>query len=144
LRHSGYKQGLKESPENLRDWRMEGDGTSESGRAAVERLFIKDDLPTAFFCFNDNTAIGVISALQLRGYRVPEDFSVLGFDDIPFANNFTPGLTTIRQPRHHIGEKAMNILLDRLANRTLTSQSHLLHGDLIVRESCAGVAKQRR
>ncbi|MEP2705882.1 MAG: LacI family DNA-binding transcriptional regulator [Roseibium sp.] len=144
LRHSGYQQGLRESPEDLRDWRVEGDGSSESGRAAVERLFIKDDLPSAFFCFNDNTAIGVISALQLRGYNVPEDFSVLGFDDIPFANNFTPGLTTIRQPRHHIGEKAMNILLDKLANRSMDPQTHLLHGDLIVRESCAGARKRQK
>jgi len=143
LRHSGYRQGLKESPESLRDWRVEGDGSSESGRAAVERLFIKDDLPTAFFCFNDNTAIGVISALQLRGYRVPEDFSVLGFDDIPFASNISPGLTTIRQPRHHIGEKAMTILLDKLANRSLPPQRHLLHGDLVVRESCAGISRKR-
>ncbi len=143
LRHSGYQKGLMESAVSLRDWRLEGDGSAESGRAAVERLFIKDDLPTAFFCFNDNTAIGVISALQMRGYRVPEDFSVLGFDDIPFANNFTPGLTTIRQPRQHIGEKAMSLLLDRLANRTLSDQTHLLHGDLIVRESCAGVRKNR-
>jgi len=143
LRHSGYQKGLMESAVSLRDWRLEGDGSAESGRAAVERLFIKDDLPTAFFCFNDNTAIGVISALQMRGYRVPEDFSVLGFDDIPFANNFTPGLTTIRQPRQHIGEKAMSLLLDRLANRTLSVQTHLLHGDLIVRESCAGVRKKR-
>ncbi len=144
LRHSGYLQGLKESPETLRDWRMEGEGTSESGRAVVERLFIKDDLPTAFFCFNDNTAIGVISALQLRGYRVPEDFSVLGFDDIPFASNITPGLTTIRQPRHRIGELAMEILLDKLANRALPARSHVLHGDLVVRESCAAIGKQRR
>lgn len=143
LRHSGYQKGLMESAVSLRDWRLEGDGSAESGRAAVERLFIKDDLPTAFFCFNDNTAIGVISALQMRGYRVPTDFSVLGFDDIPFANNFTPGLTTIRQPRQHIGEKAMSLLLDRLANRTLSVQTHLLHGDLIVRESCAGVRKDR-
>lgn len=143
LRHSGYQKGLMESAVSLRDWRLEGDGSAESGRAAVERLFIKDDLPTAFFCFNDNTAIGVISALQMRGYRVPEDFSVLGFDDIPFANNFTPGLTTIRQPRQHIGEMAMSLLLDRLANRTLSVQTHLLHGDLIVRESCAGVRKDR-
>ncbi|MBO0346299.1 LacI family DNA-binding transcriptional regulator [Roseibium limicola] len=141
LRHSGYQMGLRESSRDLRDWRVEGDGTSESGRAAIERLFIKDDLPTAFFCFNDNTAIGVISALQIRGYRVPEDFSVLGFDDIPFANNFTPSLTTIRQPRQHIGELAMNLLLDRLANREKSPETHLLHGDLIVRESCSGVQR---
>lgn len=142
-RHTGYRKGLTEASEPLSDWRIEGDGTSESGRAAVERLFIKDDLPTAFFCFNDNTAIGVISALQLRGYRVPQDFSVIGFDDIPFANNITPALTTIRQPRHQIGEKAMELLLAKLENRSQAPQTLVLHGDLIVRESCAVANSQR-
>lgn len=141
LRHRGYQKGLSEFREPLRDWRVEGDGTTESGRAVVERLFIKDDLPTAFFCFNDDTAVGVISALQMRGYRIPDDFSVLGFDDIPFSSNLTPAITTIRQPRVQIGEKSMNILLDQLENRSRTAETHLLHGDLIVRESCAGVRK---
>jgi LacI family repressor for deo operon, udp, cdd, tsx, nupC, and nupG len=143
LRHSGYQKGLQESAVTLRNWRMEGDGSAESGRTVIERLFIKDDLPTAFLCFNDTTAIGVISALQLRGYNVPDDFSVLGFDDIPFASNFMPGLTTIRQPRQRIGELAMNILLDKLADKSLPAQTHLLHGDLIVRESCSGRHRRR-
>jgi LacI family transcriptional regulator, repressor for deo operon, udp, cdd, tsx, nupC, and nupG len=136
LRHDGYRQGLSEASEPLDDWRIDGDGTSEGGRAAVERLFIKDTLPTAFFCFNDNTAIGVIGALQLRGYRVPEDFSVIGFDDIPFASNITPALTTIRQPRSQIGEHAMSYLLDMLNDRETPPGTTLLHGDLVVRESC--------
>jgi LacI family repressor for deo operon, udp, cdd, tsx, nupC, and nupG len=137
LRHSGYRLGLQEAADKIDDWRIEGDSTSEGGRAAVERLFIKDTLPTAFFCFNDNTAIGVISALQVRGYNVPRDFSVIGFDDIPFASNITPGLTTIRQPRQQIGEKAMRVLLDRIADRSRAAEINLLHGDLVVRESCA-------
>ena len=136
LRHTGYLKGLAECAVPLKDWRVEGDGTSESGRAAVERLFIKDTLPTAFFCVNDNTAIGVISALRMRGYRVPEDFSVIGFDDIPFSSHITPALTTIRQPRSLIGELAMTRLLDRLENRALPAASTLMHGDLVVRESC--------
>jgi len=137
LRLDGYRKGLAEAAEPLPEWRVEGDGSSEGGRAAVERLFIKDTLPTAFFCYNDDTAIGVISALQLRGYRIPEDFSVIGFDDIPFANNITPALTTIRQPRGQVGELAMAQLLDQLAGEKASEFETLLHGDLVVRESCA-------
>jgi LacI family repressor for deo operon, udp, cdd, tsx, nupC, and nupG len=140
LRHEGYLLGLAEYSDPLIDWRVEGDGSSEGGRAAVERLFIKDTLPTAFFCFNDNTAIGVISALRQRGYRVPEDFSVIGFDDIPFASDITPALTTIRQPRSQIGERAMSSLLGRIEDRSAPPTMMLLHGDLVVRESC-GSAK---
>ncbi len=144
LRHTGYRLGLKEASDTIEDWRVEGDGTSEGGRAAVERLFIKDTLPTAFVCFNDNTAIGVIAALRLRGFDVPKDFSVIGFDDIPFASNVTPGLTTVRQPRQQIGEKAMRVLLDHIANRGGASENHLMHGDLVVRESCGSVSRSPR
>ncbi len=143
MRHKGYRLGLNEASEQIEDWRVEGDGTSEGGRAAVERLFIKDTLPTAFVCINDNTAIGVISALRLRGFEVPADFSVIGFDDIPFASHITPGLTTVRQPRHLIGEKAMGELLDRIADRTRPAKTHLLHGDLVVRESCGSAVRKR-
>lgn len=138
-RHDGYQLGVAESSDMIPDWRVEGDGSSEGGRAAVERLFIKDTLPTAFFCFNDNTAIGVISALRLRGYRVPEDYSVIGFDDIPFSSHVTPALTTIRQPRSQIGERAMEFLLDRLEDRSSPPVEELIHGDLVVRESCGPV-----
>lgn len=140
LRYDGYLKGLAEAAVLLVDWRVEGDGSSEGGRTVVERLFIKDTLPTAFFCYNDDTAIGVISALQIRGYHVPENFSVIGFDDIPFANNITPALTTIRQPRNQIGELAMNQLLDKLTGKDQTAGKNLLHGDLIVRESCAAIS----
>ena len=143
LRHEGYQQGLRESSAPLRNWRIDGDGTAEGGRAVVERLFIKDTLPSAFFCFNDNTAIGVISALQLRGYDVPKDFSVVGFDDISFAKNITPALTTLRQPRLQIGEIAMSKLLDLIANPNSSIPTKLLHADLIVRESCASAAKRK-
>lgn len=137
LRHQGYCIGLADAFDENYIWKVSGNGTSEGGRAAVERLFIKDNLPTAFFCFNDATAIGVISALRSRGFDVPRDFSVMGFDDIPFANNITPALTTIRQPRSQIGEIAMTHLLDHLPDRTVPVESALLHGDLIVRDSCA-------
>ncbi|WP_026479094.1 LacI family DNA-binding transcriptional regulator [Ahrensia sp. 13_GOM-1096m] len=142
LRHQGYCAALANAFDESLVWKVSGNGTSEGGRAAIERLFIKDTLPTAFFCYNDNTAIGAISAIQSRGLTVPKDFSVIGFDDIPFASNVTPSLTTIRQPRSQIGEMAMNHLLDNLPDRSIPIESALLHGDLIVRSSCAGPRTQ--
>lgn len=138
LRQKGYAQAMEiDAQKGDELWTVEGDSTVEGGRAAVERLFIRDTLPTAFFCYNDSTAIGVISAIKSRGYDVPQDFSVMGFDDIPFAGNMSPALTTIRQPRSQIGEQAMGILLDNLPRKSAQSTQVLLHGDLLVRESCS-------
>lgn len=137
LRQQGYCTALAEAFDESYFWTVSGNGTSEGGRAAVERMFIKDRLPTAFFCFNDDTAVGVMSALKTRGYDVPRDFSVIGFDDIPMAKNITPALTTVRQPRSQIGEIAMTHLLDNLPNNKIPVERALLHGDLIVRESCS-------
>lgn len=137
LRLQGYCAALSDASGQREIWKIDSDGTSQGGRAAIERLFIRDTLPTAFVCYNDDTAIGVIAALQSRGHNVPSDFSVVGFDDIPFANNITPALTTVRQPRSLIGEMAMTHLLDYLPTRVIPTEKALLHGDLIVRNSCA-------
>ncbi|MBL1419823.1 MAG: LacI family DNA-binding transcriptional regulator [Alphaproteobacteria bacterium] len=137
LRYDGYKNALLQRFGEKALWNVSSNGTAEGGRAAIERLFIRDTLPTAFACFNDDTAIGVISALQSRGFNVPKDFSVIGFDDIPFSNHFTPSITTIRQPRAMIGKIAMTRLLDSIINRTQTSEITLLHGELVVRNSCS-------
>ena len=137
LRYSGYCKAMLEAFDRPDIWKVQGDGSTEGGRAAVELLFIRDTLPTAFFCFSDSTAIGVISALNSRGMQVPHDFSVVGFDDIPFASHITPALTTIRQPRNHIGEIAMTELLDKLNGQSRPANQSLLHGDLIVRSSCS-------
>ncbi len=95
---------------------LEGDGTIESGRHAVEQLFMRDTLPTAFMCVNDQTAIGVMIGLGARGYDIPRDFSVTGFDDVPQAVFISPPLTTIRQPRTAIGKQAMALLLELLSD----------------------------
>jgi LacI family repressor for deo operon, udp, cdd, tsx, nupC, and nupG len=61
----------------------------------------------------------------------------VGFDDIPFSRNISPSLTTVRQPRGQIGELAMSQLLDALSTRSVAAKETLLHGDLIVRDSCS-------
>lgn len=137
LRFKGYCEAMAEGFDKPEIWKVHGDGTGEGGRAAVERLFIRDTLPTAFFCYNDDTAIGVISALQSRRLDVPGDFSVMGFDDIPIASHVTPSLTTTRQPRNRIGEAAMAHLLEHLPSKLIPVEHTLMHGDLIVRNSCS-------
>src|SRR6266849_6332353 len=83
---------------------MHGDFSIESGAAAAERLLGRIERPTAVFCFNDEMAIGVIEVAHRLGVRVPDQLSVVGFDDIRFARHMAPPLTTIAQPMRQIGE----------------------------------------
>lgn len=143
-RREGYEQGLAAARITL-DPRLvlEGDGTSESGRLAVEQLFMRDTLPTAFMCVNDQTAIGVMLGLSARGYSLPRDFSVTGFDDVPQASFMTPSLTTIRQPRTAIGKHAMALLLQLLSDSQPSEREILLVPDLVVRNSVGPAPRLR-
>lgn len=135
-RRQGYEEGLLAAGV-ASDPRMiiDGDGTVESGRLAVEQLFMRDTLPTAFMCVNDQTAIGVMMGLTARGYSIPGDFSVTGFDDVPQAMYMNPTLTTIRQPRTAIGKQAMALLLKLLNDDRPDETEILLTPDLVVRGS---------
>jgi LacI family repressor for deo operon, udp, cdd, tsx, nupC, and nupG len=121
---------------------LEGDGTLESGRHAVEQLFMRDTLPTAFMCVNDQTAIGVMIGLNARGYDIPKDFSVTGFDDVPQAVFMSPPLTTIRQPRTLIGKQAMALLLEFLSDGQSAETEILLRPDLVVRNSVGAPSRR--
>jgi LacI family repressor for deo operon, udp, cdd, tsx, nupC, and nupG len=103
---------------------------------------MRDTLPTAFMCVNDQTAIGVMIGLTARGYDIPNDFSVTGFDDIPQAVFMSPALTTIRQPRTAIGKHAMALLLDLLGGGQANEPEILLTPDLIVRNSVGAPARR--
>lgn len=97
------------------DWIIRGDFSLESGQAAAERILAMADRPTAVFCSADMVAFGLISRLVAKGVRVPEDISVVGFDDIEMSEFYVPALTTIRQDRHRLGRRAAEVLLSRLA-----------------------------
>jgi DNA-binding LacI/PurR family transcriptional regulator len=113
-----------------------GDGRIEGGYAGAEALMSLDPPPTAVFCYNDMTAIGAIRAIKKRGLNVPQDVSVVGFDDIPFAEFIDPPLTTVRQHRYTMGRLATQMILDLLSGRSPQANIYL-EGDLIARESCA-------
>ena len=90
---------------------------------------------TAVFCFNDTTAIGLLSACYKRGLSVPDKFSIIGFDDIDMAAYTIPPLTTIRQPRFELGQRAMHMMLALLAGQKPENQ--IVPGELVVRQTTA-------
>jgi LacI family transcriptional regulator len=116
---------------------QEANFETEQGRRAARHLLDLHEPPTAIFAFNDNIAIGVVQAARERGIRMPEDLSVVGFDDVEAAEIVTPMLTTIRQPLAEMGRMAVS-LLERLIEGQRIEALHVeLRTQLIVRNSTA-------
>lgn len=113
-----------------------GDGRADGGRAGAADLLSRPHPPTAIFGYNDMTAIGAIAAAKKRGLDVPGDVSVVGFDDIAFAEFVDPPLTTVRQRKYEMGRLAMDMVLDLLSGK-MPAAKVFLRGELIVRESSA-------
>lgn len=116
---------------------VKGDFTQKRGFEGTMKLLSLADPPTAIFAANDLSAFGAIAAIHESGLRVPDDISVVGFDDIPTAAQFYPALTTVRQPIHQIGRAAVNTLLARIAGIEPASPQVILPTELILRASTA-------
>jgi LacI family transcriptional regulator len=114
--------------------------TEEAGFEAALRLLDAHEGLTAIVAGNDLIALGCYAALASRGLRVPDDVSVTGFNDIPFADRQRPGLTTIRIPHYDIGLESARLLLARIANPTAPAKRIVLPVDLVTRGS-TGPAK---
>lgn len=115
---------------------QEGDFTFESGFNLMMKFFALGQLPTAIFAANDEMAMGVINAVKSKGLRVPEDVSVIGFDDLKFSSIFEPTLTTISQPAYEIGEHAMELLMKQINKEEGIQEQIILEDRLVVRTSC--------
>lgn len=143
-RFSGYRQALDRAalpffPELV----AHGDGKPENAIAAAESLLGLPEAPTAIFCYNDMTALGVLKTLHARRMRVPEDVSVVGFDDLFIASYTDPPLTTVRQPRRRMGQLAMESLLQLMRGEN-PSQAITVPAELVIRESSGPVARGRK
>ena len=119
-----------------------GDYTREAGRVGIVRLLESDRAPTAVFCANDLVALGVLEAAQQKGCRVPQDLSVVGFDDIDEAGRASPPLTTVVGPPQRMGKVVADTLIERLMGRT-EPRRIALGFSLVVRESTAAPAGAR-
>lgn len=135
-RTAGYRRALAEVGLPWQpDLEYPGDFGLPGGRAGFARFQATSPRPTAVFCANDESAMGFIAAAHHAGVQVPRDVSVVGFDDIHFAQAFLPALTTIRQPRAEMGATAMR-LLGAIMNDEAPDPVRLSH-ELILRDSTA-------
>jgi LacI family transcriptional regulator len=114
---------------------VESDFEIAGGIEASGRLLDMAEPPTAIFAFNDNLAIGTIEAARKRGLRVPDDLSVVGFDDVEHATIVTPALTTVRQPLAEMGRMAVTLLMRLLERQRFETLRVELATRLVVRES---------
>jgi LacI family transcriptional regulator, galactose operon repressor len=121
----------------------ESDWSIPSGEVAAERLLSLDELPTAIFAFNDNGAIGVLNAARRHGLHVPDDLSIVGFDDTFQAMIVTPNLTTVRQPLAELGRMGVSLLTRLLVGQRLDARRIELSTTLVVRDSTAPVRGSR-
>lgn len=136
LRYQGYMQALTEAGIEL-DLQLvvEGEMSRQSGLMALHKLVAGKRPFTAIFAANDQMAIGVRLGLHRRSLRVPEDVSLIGFDDEPTAAYLTPPLTTVRQPAVELGQAAAQALIDLINGNHRPNDT--FHTELIIRESVA-------
>ncbi len=122
---------------------LHGDcSTPEVGYPFTKELLARGKHFTALFAYNDNSAIGAISAIHEAGLRVPGDISVVGFDDIQAAAYSSPSLTTVRQPLRKMGEIAARTLLSRIESPEWSMAEILIEPELVVRRSTARVCQR--
>lgn len=141
-RLAGVRQALNDAglsllPEHL----FEGDFGLESGARAAQSWLKLRERPTAIFCSSDEMACGFIGELRHAGIAVPEQVSVIGFDDIEVSAYLSPALTTIRQPRRQIGERAAKLILGMIAAGSDQAPAEILPVELIERQSVTIPAK---
>ncbi|MBU0478805.1 GntR family transcriptional regulator [bacterium] len=140
-RIKGYKKALLDNKIKVDEALIKRGASTENwvkvGYNLTSQLFEDNTKFTAIFANNDSTAIGAIKAIKENGLNVPEDISVIGFDDNPQASLLEVPLTTVAQLRYDIGTKAAQILLDKIEGKLKAPQHVVLKTKLIIRKSCA-------
>ena len=141
-RRAGYEAVMEEN--GLRPVVVAGDFTEQTALVAAGKIFDGRSLPTAVFAPNDFAAIGLLQALDDRGLRVPDDVSVVGYDDTWLAGLARIGLTTVHQDPRGIGGTAVSLLLERLDGDRTSARHVVLKPELTVRSTTGEAPKRRR
>lgn len=137
-RETGYRQAMQEHKLTTKeDWISDGKLTIEDGRRITRRIVNQNTYPTAILCANDEMALGAIHEIKNAGLKVPEDISVVGFDNIRYAEISDPPLTTIAQPGEEIGEQTMYKLCKIIEGKPVNLAPVIIPHQLIIRSSTA-------
>lgn len=135
-RLAGYKKALNDYQVEINeDYIIKGDYTQQLAFEAMQTLLKLKEPPTAVFAANDLSAAGVYKALFAAGLNIPADIAVAGHDDIDIASLLRPELTTMRQPKYSLGEKAVSVLLKMIDNYEAEVEAQILKTKLVIRES---------
>ena len=137
----GYKRALADAGIEFNGLFLKHtDWTVEGGFQATEEIFSLETRPTAIFVTGDTCAIGVFEALLGKGYRIPKDVSIVGFDDMKFSPFLKVPLTTVRQPIHQLGNFAVELLLGMIDSNNISEPKRIiLDTELVIRESTANI-----
>jgi len=139
-RYAGYKRALQEAriePSNA--LRVAADNSEKMGYEAVQQLLAGEESFDAIFAVTDLIAIGAMRALAENGIRVPDDVSVVGFDDMPLAAHVSPSLTTVQQNAQMAAEGLVEGIVGLIKDQSVKSK--LMAPRLVIRESC-GAARR--
>ncbi len=135
-RLGGYRQSLEENGlPFVEDLVRHGDFTPESGYEQMKSLLLGEIKPDAVFIASDVVALGSMAAIRDHGLRIPEDISVVGFDDVPFARYFDPPLTTVHLPARAMAHLACSMVMEMISGHRLAERQILLKSELVVRNS---------
>jgi DNA-binding LacI/PurR family transcriptional regulator len=136
-RLEGCRSALHERGLDIPDeWVAPGNDCTDGGQVGANLLLQRSPRPTAIFCYNDMTAIGALRAVKSAGLRVPDDISLVGYDDIAFAAFVDPPLTTVAQDKYTLGQRAMDLALNLLNGEEEVGDT-VLTPYLVERASCA-------
>ena len=135
-RLQGYKNALSEAKIALNPhWIVESHFDFEGGVLGIQSLLTQSSRPTAVFCCSDTIAVGAYQAIQQQGLRIPQDLSIMGYDDIELARYLSPPLSTICQPKAELGKLAVEALLQRIKNPNENYRTLVLEPTCILRGS---------
>jgi LacI family transcriptional regulator len=141
-RVEGYVHALQDSSLPVRrDYILNGDFRARGGESAMTSILQLTDTPTAVFSCNDMMAIGALRTLRKHNIKVPQQISIIGFDDIDIAAEIVPALTTVAQPVVDLAACAADLLIARLQKDRATAQfkRRVLDARLVIRDSCAPI-----
>ncbi len=136
MRYEGYKRAMLEAElEFNANWIVESDFECEGGYQAFKKMVERGPLPSSIFVSNDMMAMGVINAANELGIQIPEQLSIIGYDDIHIAKFMSPSLTTIHQPKYRLGQAAVETLICKLDEKSDEAQVVQLEPTLVERNS---------
>ncbi|SMC23882.1 transcriptional regulator, LacI family [Clostridium acidisoli DSM 12555] len=141
-RKDGFINALIDNKMQIKnEYFIDGNYDVESGFSAMEKLLNLPKVPTAVFCSNDDMAVGAMKAIQKSGFSVPNDISIIGFDDSIFCNYVTPALTTVRKLSRKISIVGGQKLLEILDHSDTNGEKIYIDTELIIRDSVSKLAK---